>query len=132
MEKEEIFTDLLAAVAESLKNSTSHLSRAAGVSQSGAAKIMHRNTGGTATLPRCTNITKKTASLVSPTAHTGSQNASRRSSYKETRYSSKLRPISVNGEINQQNEPYHKFSVDERHNYKHSQTCDNNRNWAIT
>ena len=42
MAKEEIFTDLLAAVAESLKNSTRHLSLEAGINQSGAVKILQK------------------------------------------------------------------------------------------
>ena len=61
------------------------------------------NTGGTVTLPRCTDIAMKTARLAGPIVHIGSQNAARRSRYKQARFSSKLRPVSVHTEINQQN-----------------------------
>jgi hypothetical protein len=123
----EMFTDLLAAVVISLKSITSHLSLEAGVSQSGAVKILqihrwqkckycnedtqiggsncthwitkcYRNTSG-----RCTNIAIKTPRLVSPIVHIGSQNAARRSRYKQARFSSKMRPISVSAEVNLQN-----------------------------
>jgi nucleoid-associated protein YejK len=43
MAKKEMFTDLLAAVAESLKTGTSHLSLEADVNQSGAVKILQKH-----------------------------------------------------------------------------------------
>jgi hypothetical protein len=43
MAKEEMFTDLLAAVAKSLKNNMSHLSLDTGISQSSVVKILQKH-----------------------------------------------------------------------------------------
>jgi len=70
MAKYKMFTDPLAAAAESLKNSTSQLSPEAGIRQIGAVEILqeHRWHHYTRQVYQYHN---EDISLVSPTAHTG-------------------------------------------------------------